>query len=144
MGTVQLTITEWQELIQLRQQAEAKVLELQARLDGESTSDTEGAIKHLLKALSSAREIVRFAVANYPPEAVRGWPHAELTNFADLLETAPGASQDYKEMAIDLKSFARAAKTIEDKRALRRIDPNIKSDYGEKIDEEIASAADGS
>lgn len=131
MGTIQLTIEEWQGLVQARQAAEQRALDLQGQLDAGVSSDPDGTIKHLLKALSSAREIIRFAVANYPPEAVRGWPHEELVSFADLMEKAPAATQDYKDMAIDLRSFAREAKTIEDKRATRkRSEESPASDYG--------------
>lgn len=119
MGTVQLTLQEWQELVAKRQEAEERSLELQKKLDESAVCDSDGNTKHLLKALNAAREVIRFAVANYPPEAVKGWPTEELKLFADLMETAPAATQDYREMAISLREFVRDAKEIEEFRKRR-------------------------
>ncbi len=127
MGQITLTIEEWQRLVRGQADAEARsaqlaqqVTDLQVQLSDQGIGvSTAGTTKTLLEAIGAARDVIRFSVANYPPEAVKGWPHEALKRFADILESVPGATQDYKDMAIDLRAFAKEAKTVEDMRKRR-------------------------
>lgn len=139
MGTISLPVGEWQALLDQRRAAENEAAALRAQLQEAIVTDKDGAVKQLLEALSASREVIRFAIANYPPEAVRGWPYKELRNFADLLEKAPGVPYDYIEMAIELRTFAAEAQSLEEKRELARIaQKNRAMDKAEGITEVMA------
>lgn len=81
-----------------------------------TTSET---FQHFNAAISSAIAVVRFAVANYPPEAVRGWPIEALLSLADALDGIIGIEYDFKALALELRAFAREAQAIETKRKNR-------------------------
>lgn len=131
MGQITLTVEEWQALVQGKRDAEARcaglttqIADLQIALSDKDGTDS-GTTKALLEALMAARDVIRFSVANYPPEAVKGWPHEALKRFADVLDSAPGATQDHKDMAVDLRAFAREAAAIEDMRKRRDAAPAV-------------------
>lgn len=117
MATISLELSEYHDLMNAKSAAENKTADLERQLQITQTSDV--LVGHLCEALKAAREVVRFAVANLPPETVRGWPADQLKKFADLLETAPGATQDYRDMAMDLRLFSREADTLEQMRVRR-------------------------
>lgn len=132
---MQITMTdiEFNELQQRVRTAEAAAVAATAERDrmaqeGMASSVSKENMRLFAIAFAAASHVVRFAVANYPPEAVRGWPIPALTELADALEGIVGVDYDYKALALELRTFAREAKAIEDKRKDRP--QTIPSAYG--------------
>jgi len=142
---MQITMTdiELNDLQQRIRTAEAAALAAIAERDrlvqgGMISSVTEENMRLFAVAFVAASTVVRFAVANYPPEAVRGWPILALSELADALEGIVGVEYDYKALALELRTFAREAKAIEDKRKNRP--QTTPSAYGtENVATDVAS-----
>jgi hypothetical protein len=64
----------------------------------------------LVKLTAFARDcmtIARFGIANLPPEMIPGWPYETLRRICDTIDALPDCSQDDRDMATDLRGFAR-------------------------------------
>lgn len=122
---IQMTMEEWSTHQEERRSLEKQLMETNTKLAAAEAADPSGKVQHLVSCVAAAREVVRFAIAHLAPETVRGWPHEQLTLFANLLESSPGATTDYKEMAIDLRDFARQAARLEEARRSGRYYPDI-------------------
>lgn len=122
---VQLSMEEWSTFQEEKRALAQKLMESNTKLAEAEAADPSGKVQHLVSCVSAAREVIRFAIAHLAPETVRGWPHEQLTLFANLLESSPGATTDYKEMAIDLRDFARQAARLEEARRSGRFYPDI-------------------
>lgn len=59
-----------------------------------------------LRALRGALDVVSFAVANLPPEAVVGWPFESLEVIAEQLDILYPTDPDTQTLAITLRQFA--------------------------------------
>ena len=123
MPTVTMTDMEYRELLRSISDAADREAALTRELQAAQRQDADGRIEVLIKALEEARTIVGFAVANYPPEVVINWPHEALVRFSEHLEAAPGMPYAMKEMAIDLRGFAREVAALEKERSLRKTTP---------------------
>jgi len=64
--------------------------------------------------------LARFAVANCPPEMIRGWPYQELRRICETIDVLPDYSINDRDMAIDLLAFA---KDCEEHEIRRRAEP---------------------
>lgn len=79
---------------------------------------TDDIARKMHQLFGQAFLIVKFAVANLPVLAVRGWPYAALREIAKALPTLPMIDETDREISTDLQLFAREAETWEGHRAL--------------------------
>ncbi len=61
--------------------------------------------------------VMRFAVANLPPETTRNWPRTELTMIATHLQALPSYGSDDETLAIELRAFVDSCIDADRKRA---------------------------
>lgn len=106
---VSITLGDLHELTSARDRNELRVTELEAEIDRLKLEGVGDAAAELSMAFNHAYEIVRFAVANLDPLAVRGWPHKDLLELGKLIPELAGVSPDIRECAPDLRDFARRA-----------------------------------
>jgi len=116
-ATVNIPLSDWtqtrQKIEKLEKQlSDAYHLVEQVRL-GDRSSDT----RRLACGLDLAIHIVRFAIGHLDPLTVRGWPHRQLYDLANMLADLPGIDPMSAELAGDLKLFARQAREWEEARA---------------------------
>lgn len=122
MATITMTDIEYQGFLNGKASLEAEIASLRSQLDEARRADPANRVEYLVEMVEHARAVIGFAIAHLPPEAVRGWPHAALHRFAEMLEKAPGTSAAVLEQAIDMRAFSREARTLEEERA-SRVDP---------------------
>lgn len=123
MPQLTLSLDEWNEQLRLRQEAEARVTKLEAELVEAKRADPAGRIWELERLAANAMPVLRFAVANLPPEAVRGWPWRALAAFASYMSWLPAFSDDDRDLANEWIAFAGEAERLE---AMRR--PEVADD----------------
>lgn len=125
---VKMTLAEFRQYEDAKRDAEQKLLELERMLvEATVNADSEGTVRRLLDAFDAGRKLVAFAIANCPPEAVKGWPVAALRQYADAVLSVPGQSIDNHEQARDWKIFANEAEIIERQREQRLQAPSVSS-----------------
>lgn len=118
-AVVSVPIDEWDDIRNAKQRLINENAELLKKLAEAERTDPTGRLEPTLAAIEAATPVIQFAVSNLHPDAVRGWPHGALRDFADRLETLPGATQLQKELAIELRAFAIQARARENERANR-------------------------
>ena len=90
------------------------------------------------KLTTFAREcltIVRFGVANLPPEMIRSWPYEALRRVCETIDVLPDCSTNDRDMAIDLLGFVRDCESHEIR---RRAEPKSTKLTPEEIVQERA------
>ena len=117
-----LTNEEYQDLLHRRQEAENEAARLREELKaarGDALALGNKLSGTLLITARASIEIVRFAVANLPPQTIKGWPTKALFTVADGLSALPEFDTEHRDLAIELKAFAREADALERERARR-------------------------
>lgn len=113
MPQVTLTGEEFDALRNARRVAEERAAQLERELVEARKQDPNGRIEHLTKLARDMLTIVRFGIANMPPETVRGWPIDALVAVAAGLEHLPDYTADDRELALFMQHFAAEAHEIE-------------------------------
>jgi len=117
-STVTLTLEDYNSLQVAKAAAENDRADLHKQLiELRLAKGTEQDITALNTAVRRCAEIARFAVANLPPESIKGWPWQQLMVLATQIEGLPDAGPDDKACAIDLRAFARDCEKHERRRA---------------------------
>lgn len=109
-GTVTLTLTDYQGLVDKNATAFDEVAKLRTQLDKQIAAD------EFWPATKDMAALARFMMAHLAPEAAHGWPTGALRRFADYLTAVPGVPNDDLEWANDAKVFAREATMWDAKR----------------------------
>lgn len=120
-ATVNIPLTEFQQLQAAKQEAEMETAKLRQQL---ASMKTDASDQAMLATARAAVEIVRFAVAHLPAEDTKGWPTGALHRLAEALPQLPDATADDGELATTLSSFARECEEFERRRQV--ISPQIK------------------
>ena len=120
-ATVSLHIDEWDNMRNKTQQLQNEIAELCKQLAEAERKDPTGRLEPTLKTIEMALPIIQFAVSNLHPDTMLGWPYEALREFSERLKSLPGASQLYKELAIELKAFAAQAEMRARERAARPV-----------------------
>lgn len=79
--------------------------------------DPTNKVTELYAAVQAALPVVRFAVANLPPEMSPGWPYLALHSIGTMLQTIPGATVTDIELGLELVSMSREIAPFEQARA---------------------------
>jgi hypothetical protein len=115
-ATLTLTLADYDALKNARTTAENEAADLRRQLKEARTADPLGKLTDLNKFTRDCMTVARFAVANLPPETIRGWPYEALQNLAHNIHVLPDFSTNDRDMALDLLAFARDAEELEKRR----------------------------
>lgn len=120
---LEVTLADWQALQSRVDAAEADTRKIREELVAARAADPQGRIMQLAAFSRDCLTITRFAVANCPPEVIKGWPHEALTRIAANIDALPDAGVDERDMALDLINFANDAKALEIRRKAEYVKP---------------------
>jgi hypothetical protein len=112
-ATVNIPLSELMELQRAREVAELEASKLREQLRQETTAASD---QVLLTMARAGIEVMRFAVANLPPESTKGWPLEAMRTIATNLPLMPGATIDDGELSVTLASFAKECEVFEQRR----------------------------
>jgi hypothetical protein len=119
-ATLSISLDDYNALLAARTAAEQMLAEAHRDLAAAKLVDPSGCLPALVAFSRDCLTLARFAIANLPPEMIRGWPYEELRRIAAGLPTLPDATADDRDMALDLLNFA---KDCEDHAIRRRAEP---------------------
>lgn len=114
--TLNLSLEEYNALQAAKSRAEAETAEVRAELRAAKFIDGDARVKAVTAFARDCLTLARFAVANCPPEVIRGWPYEVLQRVANTMEDLPDFDLSDRDMAIDLLSFARDCEAHEIRR----------------------------
>lgn len=112
-ATLNMTLADYEALKAARTKAEQDLADVQRQLEEARKADPTGKLVALNAFARECLTLARFAVANLPPETIRGWPYAELMRIADTIHVLPDFSTNDRDMALDLMAFARDCEALE-------------------------------
>lgn len=105
MANVTLTMEEYNELQSRMRAAEEDAAAARAALVNNKLADGERFI--LTTLIRDAMTVVRFAVANLPPEVTRGWPFLSLKRFSENLQHLADHKSDDVSLTAEWMGFVR-------------------------------------
>jgi hypothetical protein len=121
-ATVTIPLDEWDEEKNRRVTAENEAAALRKQLVDLKLESGDPKITKALTELSrKLLDGVRFAIAQMPPEATKGWPAESLREAVALLPMLPDYSTDDSDLAREIKAFAAEC----DRYALLRSGPRV-------------------
>lgn len=120
-ATITLGLDEWNQLNADKQSLANELAEMKqkladANLEALSGSGDTTKGRQLDTLVRSAVDVVRFAVANLPPECTPGWPVVALLNVAENIEALPTYTDIDRDLRIELLAFAKTAEEHETRR----------------------------
>lgn len=128
---VTMSLHDYQAVERLLEELRAKVVALESQLPLITSLDPG---QDLHAALQDALPIIRFAVANLPPEMHAGWPIAELGRLSALLERLYPHEPDLQTLVIAFRTFADEVAEIEAMRVQRRAGAaQILAELGDRV-----------
>ncbi len=138
--TVTLSLEDYQALQHAKTQADNLTADTRKQLEVAKFVDADERVAMVTAFARDCLTLARFAIANCPPEVVRGWPYETLRSIAQKMSVLPDCSYADEEMAIDMLAFAREVEQHEIRRR------NAASAAPERIEVErtMQVAADGS
>ncbi len=117
MASITMTLDEWNQHLAAKARVEEELAKMRNELNAERSKDPTGRLDALAAIGRSAVEIARFAVANLPPETVKGWPYSHLNRIAQAMKELPDFGIDDGDLRNELLAFAREAQRHEARRA---------------------------
>ncbi len=121
-------------------EAESAAADARLALTAQRLEDPSGRVPALTSFARECLTIARFAVANLPPEMIRGWPFEALRRVILGLKDLPDYTVNDRDMALDLLNFADECEQHEIRR--RALPPPVKLTQAEIEDERARLAAD--
>lgn len=70
-------------------------------------SDPSGTVAKVTEFARECLTVVRFGVANLPPEMIRSWPYEALRRICETISVLPDYSVNDRDMALDMLGFVR-------------------------------------
>jgi len=123
MPTLTLTPEEYETMLQTRREAEAENERLRHELVAARGLDGNEVITALTQLVRHAMPIISFAVANLPPETIRGWPTGDLARLADGLENLPDFAPADDELRLSWNDFVCDLRMLERQRTATSAQP---------------------
>jgi len=108
IGDAPMTITfaQMQEMQAAIKAANAHAAQLEAELHVARGADPSGRVESLRRLIRDGlMPIMRFAIANLPPDVVRNWPHSALEATITLMSNLPDFSEDDRVLICELRAF---------------------------------------
>ncbi len=118
-ASVTIKLSKLDELRGANAVANDRIAELEKQLIEEKQRDRTGEIARLRELLRDTFIVVRFAVANLPPETTKMWPSLALKSIVDKLPLMPDFNVDDQAFINELKQFRREIYEIDRIRAAR-------------------------
>jgi len=109
---------EYQALQKARAEAETESAKLRSDLVQAKLGDPSSLVRAVNIVARDAIAIVRFAMANCPPETIRNWPFESLRSIANRIATLPDYTSDDAELAREMRTMAKEAERYAQKRAV--------------------------
>lgn len=131
-------MTDYTMLLNRVKEAEQQAVDAKHALQAQRLEDPTGRVPALTSFARDCLTIARFAIANLPPEVIRGWPVDALRRMIHGLKDLPDYDVNDRDMAIDLLNFADECAEHEARR--RALPPPVKLTQ-EEIDAERARLA---
>lgn len=117
MPMMTLSPEEYETMQQARRDALAENEKLRCELIVARGKSGNRTIAELTSEVRLAIVVVQFAVANLPPESIKGWPWPELQAFADGLKSLPDFAISDDELRGELDRFTSECASHERRRA---------------------------
>lgn len=136
-GTVNIPLDEWNQMQADARKRERELAEATRRARDAEAGTGDERVRALRDIIDLALPVIQFAVGNLPPESVRGWPHNELFQLADLLCTMPGHAPDHETISAEFRTFAHECRRLAAHRADR--DAAGAQDASEPLELELSS-----
>jgi hypothetical protein len=111
--TLTLSMDDYNALLAAKAKAEQETVEALKQLEAARFVDGDTRVARMAVFARDCLTLARFAVANCPPEMIKGWPYETLKRVADGLCELPDYTAGDRDMAIDLISFARDCEKYE-------------------------------
>jgi len=105
-ATLNLSMSDYTMLLNRVKEAEQEAAEARVALQAQRLEDPTGRVPALTTFARECLTIARFAVANLPPETIRGWPVEALRRMILGLKDLPDYTVNDRDMALDLLNFA--------------------------------------
>jgi hypothetical protein len=111
--TLTLSMDDYNALLAGKAKAEQETAEALKQLEQAKFVDGDARVARVTAFARDCLTLAQFAVANCPPEMIKGWPYDTLKRVADGLVELPDYAIHDRDMAIDLRSFARDCEKYE-------------------------------
>jgi hypothetical protein len=111
--TLTISLDDYNALLAGKAKAEQETADALKKLELARFIDGDARVRSLTRFARECLTLAQFAVANCPPEMIKGWPYETLRQVADGLAGLPDYSIIDRDMAIDLVSFARDCEKYE-------------------------------
>lgn len=105
MAQVTMSTEEYGALLRAREDALNEVVKLQNELTEAKKNAAPTAIRNIVALARHQLAVVRFAVAQMPPEAHKGWPVKDLEATCDLMSSLPDYSIADQEIVMAFRAF---------------------------------------
>lgn len=138
--TVTLSLEDYQALQSAKAQAESLAADTRKQLEAAKFIDGDTRVVEMAAFARDCLTLARFAIANCPPEVIRGWPYETLRRIAQKMAVLPDCSYADEEMAIDMLAFAREVEQHE----IRRRNNAAAAPERIEVERTVQVAADGS
>jgi hypothetical protein len=115
-ATLNMTLTDYQELLNARKRAEQEAADVRAELAAAKLVDPTGVVTGLNAFARDCLTIAQYAVANLPPELNKGWPYEALLRICENIDILPDYTVNDRDMALDVINFARDCEAHEIRR----------------------------
>lgn len=134
-ANVTIKLSKLDELRDGYKRANDRIAGLEAMLVEEKQRDRTGEIAKLRALLRESFVVVRFAVANLPPETTKMWPTTALRLIIESLPLMPDFSVDDQAFINELRQFRREIFDIDRIRAARDEDAKRLAEISEGLDQ---------
>lgn len=116
MATITLSVEEWQELVKMREAAEAEASKLKTEIASILRGPNDALVSQLVDGMLAAFEVIRGVALTFPPDMVtQPWPYRDLIRFSEVLEQLPLPPIDKANLlsaAMDMRDFAQECEML--------------------------------
>jgi hypothetical protein len=133
-ATVTIPLEDLDALRAAKQAAENEAADLRTKLVESLQTDRTGVVKELNTLVRDCLVVVRFAIANLPPETTRRWPTTALRAILEALPKVPDASVDDKAFIIEMRQFRKDIAEFDRFRVARDEDEKRKAEIEAGLD----------
>lgn len=107
MATVTLELAEYQKLADDKKESDARIAQLEKDVINAKLGDPESELRAMAKIVRAALQVTRFAMANLSPEAIKGWPFADLEFLGKNVFYLPDCTVDDETLGTEMIAFAK-------------------------------------
>lgn len=120
--TLSLSLEDYNALLAAKSRAEQETAAVKQELEIAKGVNGDERVAKMTTFARHCLTIARFAVANCPPEMIKGWPYKALRGLCETIDVLPDFSTSDRDMAIDLLGFATECEEHDLRRRLKHIE----------------------